>query len=131
MRLQLDDAAMQLDEALDQGQAEPGAGLPRLRIAALEFLEDACLVFARRRRLPVSETTSATRSPSRRAASVTVPPAGVNLSAFETRLNIACFRRRSSPESVPISGGQSNSRRRPWACARAHAQRSARPSCRA
>src|SRR5579883_3610090 len=38
---------MQLDEALDEGEAEPRPRLPRLRIAALEFLEDARLVLAR------------------------------------------------------------------------------------
>src|SRR5277367_2462858 len=43
----LDAAAMQLDEALDQRQAKPGAGLPRLRVAALELLEDAGLLLAR------------------------------------------------------------------------------------
>ena len=31
---------MQLNQALDQGEAEPGAGFARLRIAALEFLEN-------------------------------------------------------------------------------------------
>jgi len=38
---------VQLDEALDQRKAEPGARLSRLRIAALELLEDAGLVLAR------------------------------------------------------------------------------------
>src|ERR1700691_1900312 len=38
---------MQLDEALDERQAEARPRLPRLRIAALELLEDARLVLAR------------------------------------------------------------------------------------
>src|SRR6266851_4988314 len=36
----IDRAAMQLYQALDQGEAKPGAGFARLRIAALEFLEN-------------------------------------------------------------------------------------------
>ena len=31
---------MQLYQALDQGQAKPGTGFTRMRIAALEFLEN-------------------------------------------------------------------------------------------
>ena len=43
---EIDRAAMQLDEALDERQAETGPRL-RPRIAALELLEDARLVLAR------------------------------------------------------------------------------------
>src|SRR5437899_2758433 len=43
-RLDLDRPTMQFDEALDQGQAEPRAGFARLRVAALELLENALLI---------------------------------------------------------------------------------------
>src|SRR6266496_3140817 len=36
-------AAMQLNEALDQGQAEPGARFAGIRVAALELVEDPLL----------------------------------------------------------------------------------------
>ena len=44
---ELDRAAVQLDEALDQRQAEARPRLARVRAAALELLEDARLILAR------------------------------------------------------------------------------------
>src|SRR5947208_1744402 len=40
-RVDVDVPAMQLDQALDQGEPEAGARLARLRVAALEHFEDA------------------------------------------------------------------------------------------
>src|SRR5579862_3094114 len=40
-------AAMQFDQALDERQAEPGAGFAGLRVAALEFIENPLLVAGR------------------------------------------------------------------------------------
>src|SRR3546814_13692044 len=39
--VELDPAAMQLDQAFREGEAEPRPRFARMRIAALEFLEDA------------------------------------------------------------------------------------------
>src|SRR5258705_14015856 len=43
-RLDQHRTAMQFNEALDQGQAEPSPGFPRVRIAALALLEDPLLI---------------------------------------------------------------------------------------
>src|SRR3954452_25050731 len=43
----LDPAAVEFDEALDQGQAEAGAGLAGLGIGALEAAEDTLLIAGR------------------------------------------------------------------------------------
>ena len=55
---------------------------------------------------PVSVTARISSLPLRRASSRIEPPAGVNLIAFEIRLNSACFSRRSSASIAPISRGQ-------------------------
>ena len=53
---------------------------------------------------PVSVTETRTSPSTRAAATSTVPPAGVNFTAFESRLKITCTIRRSSPMTVSTSG---------------------------
>ena len=53
--------------------------------------------------MPVSATSITALSPSTNVRTVTVPPAGVNLSAFESRLPTSCERRSRSPRTAATS----------------------------
>ena len=82
---------------LTSDRPSPAPDCARLRVAALEFLEDARLIAraecrrrCRRRRAAI--VAALALAPSSRI----VPPGGVNLIAFEIRLNSACLSRRSS-----------------------------------
>ena len=52
---------------------------------------------------PVSATETLTSPLARVARTSTAPPAGVNFTAFESRLKITCLMRRSSPETTSAS----------------------------
>jgi len=68
--------------------------------------------------LPVSVTASRTSSLPRSTETVTAPPSGVNLIAFDSRLNSACLSRRPSASIAPISSGHSSLRLMFWWWAR-------------
>ena len=86
-RFELDPAAVRLDQAAGQGKPETRPGLALRRVADLaELLEDAGLVVRRRsrRRCPDRDADLAARPASR--STLIVPPSGVYLIAFESRL---------------------------------------------
>ena len=62
---------------------------------------------------PVSLTRTSSRSPTTRAATVTVPPLGVNFTALDSRLSRICLKRRGSACQSPTSGATSVTSARP------------------
>ena len=88
---------MQFDEPLRQREAEAGPlALLDARLGLLELLEDPLVVLGGDAGAGVGD-----RDPhlavDRAALHVDAPPAGVNFTAFESRLKITCLIRRSSP----------------------------------
>ena len=97
-------AAVQFDEALGKREPEAGAfGLAQVVAARLaELLEHQRLLVGRDADAGVDDRDLDARVPStaaRRARSVTLPPAGVNLTAFESRLMTTCLTLRSSADA--------------------------------
>ena len=95
-----DPAAVQLDEPLREREAEPGAlALRGPGVGLLELLEDPLVIFGGDPGAGVGH-----RDPhlavDLRALTSTAPPAGVNFTAFESRLKITCRIRRSSPPTT-------------------------------
>ena len=93
-----DRPAVRLDEVLDDRQPEPETAVtPRRRAIRLpERLEH------RRQELsgnpaPVSATTISAMLPRARSRTRTVPPSGVNFTAFESRFQAICWSRAASP----------------------------------
>ena len=68
---------------LTSDRPRPGPDCARLRIAALEFLEDARLVLARHADAGIGDDERDALAARAVRRGVTVPPAGVNLIAFE------------------------------------------------
>ena len=113
----------------DRPRPAPDSGA--LRVAALEFLEDARLVVGRYADAGIGDDRAArARRPRAAPRAGSLPPAGVNLIAFEMRLNSACFRRRSSASIVPISAGNRSDRSRSWLRARSRVKVSTLAACR-
>ena len=115
-----DAPAVQLDQALGQGEAEAGAlgalavGVARL----LELLEDA---LAGRRRQSRGRCRRRKRRPRRCRwwrRRPHWPPCGVNLTAFESRLNTTWRIRRSSPCTRSTAGSSTSSSCTPFFSAR-------------
>ena len=91
LALDPDPSAVQLDEALRQRQPEPGPlALLLARVGLLELLEDPRPGPPGRCPGPSSLTDTRTSPSTRAAATSTVPPAGVNFTAFDSRLKITC-----------------------------------------
>ena len=67
---------------------------------------------------PVSATETLTSPLTRVALTSTSPPAGVNFTAFESRLKMTCLIRRSSPSTTSTSGSAANATRTPSSVAR-------------
>ena len=59
---------------------------------------------------PVSATASTTRPASGAAETATVPPAGVNFTALDSRFSSTCLSRSSSASRVPTVGGRRRAR---------------------
>ena len=95
---------MQLDEPLRERESEPGPlSLFDPRISLLELVEQSFVVLGGDPG-PVSETETLTSPLTRAVDTSTAPPAGVNFTAFESRLKITCWIRRSSPSTMSASG---------------------------
>ena len=107
LALDPDPAAVQLDEALREREPEPGALAllaPRRRSAGTPRRSAP----GPRARCP-ARCRSPTPAPRRRpapTATTTLPPSGVNLTAFESRLKITWRNRRSSPSTRSTSGAE-------------------------
>ena len=67
---------------------------------------------------PVSATETSTSPLTCAALTPTAPPAGVNFTAFESRLKITCLIRRSSPSTTSTSGSAASSTSTPSLVAR-------------
>ena len=96
---------MQLDEPLREGETETGSlALVDARLGLLELFEDP-FVIGGAIPGPLSATETRTSPLTCAALTSTAPPAGVNFTAFESRLKITCLIRRSSPSirSTPES----------------------------
>ena len=109
LALDPDPAAVQLDEALGEREPEPGAfSLLHADVGLLELLEDPLLVVGRDPRAGVGRRTPATSPSTREVATTMLPPVGVNLTAFESRLKTTWRNRRSSPSTRSTSGASSS-----------------------
>ena len=104
LALDPDPAAVQLDEPLREREPEP-------RPLALFDPRSPCMELLEHRSWssgaipgPVSETETLTSPLTRAVDTSTAPPAGVNFTAFESRLKTTCWIRRSSPSTMSASG---------------------------
>jgi hypothetical protein len=106
---------VELDQPLRKREAEAGSLAllePRLRL--LELLEDPLVI-------PTSPLTRAARTS-------TAPPAGVNFTAFDSRLKMTCLIRRSSPSMTSTSGAAASSTCTPSSVARSRTMTTPRSS---
>src|SRR5690348_693678 len=95
LALHADLTAVCLDDRLDDREAEPGTG-NAVRSCGAEETVERCRRSSGEIPTPVSLTRSTSDSPSGRTQTLTVPPGGVNLSAFESRFSITSAIRCSS-----------------------------------
>ena len=149
-----DGAALGLDEALGDGQAQAGAGAPPVAgVGAVELVEQPVERLGRNARPLVAHDDLDPRRRPRRASTSMRPPAGEYFAALSSRLNSACSASTKSSDSGGRSGGDARGdgvvlaaaaprgaapstrgrRRRPpraWARSRRHRAGSCRAGCR-
>ena len=124
LRLQPEPAAEERDDAARQRESEAGALLlGRTTTALLEGLEDPLAILGGDADPGVGDGTS-TSAPDRDAATATVPPSGVNLTALDTRLSTTCLNFSSSARTMPTSSLTSRVKAMPWVAARSRTSES-------